>query len=88
MYEHTKKDRKRIEYPFNVTNNTRISKECYDIVFSQLSERNQKIIEYYFRDFKTYKEIAEIFNVTPERIRQLINLAVWQVKKGITLCQK
>ena len=72
-----------MDYPFNIVNDPKISIERYNLVFSQLSERSQKIIEDYYKNFKTYREIAEEFGITPERVRQLLNIAVWKIKKEV-----
>lgn len=83
MYEHKNKNRKKIEYPFNILNDSNVSVEEYNGILSQLPERSRKIVEYYFRDMKTLKEIADEFCITQERVRQLRNLAVYQIKKGL-----
>lgn len=91
MYEHRKKKRKLIAYPYNVyatvfeieKSDESIRKNYYD-AFSQLSERSQKIIESYFRDLKTLDEIAQELRLTPERVRQLTNIALHQIHHIIT----
>ena len=43
-----------------------------EYIITQLPERTQQIINLRYKDYKTYKYIADMFNITPERIRQII----------------
>lgn len=44
-----------------------------------LNPREQEIIESYFRDLKTFKEIGEIHNITNNRVMQIVNKALRKI---------
>lgn len=45
-----------------------------------LAERERKCLAYYYEDELSLREIAKIFNVTPERIRQIIRKAIRRLR--------
>lgn len=56
------------------------AEESYRYVASQLTEREQKVIELYYFDDMTLEEAGKVFSVTRDRIRQILSKAVRKLR--------
>ena len=81
--------KKDYEYPFNLAweifgGDARfkdlLPEYLKEIVDTELTERETKCIHLRFEDLKTYDEIAAEFNVTRERIRQILAKAIRKLR--------
>lgn len=81
--------KKDYEYPFNLALEIFGGDERFkdllpeylkEIVDTELTERETKCIHLRFEDLKTYDEIAAEFNVTRERIRQILAKAIRKLR--------
>lgn len=98
VYESSGKRRalKHLEYPKNLigeildTENpkepTEFMKKELDAELAKLDQRNQDFILSYFRDGKTYREIGEARNLSPSRVREVMNRGIRKLRV-IRLCR-
>ena len=57
-------------------------KEVIDIALKSLDERRQKMIKMRFYDDMTYTEISKVFNITSDRVRVIISISLFRLKRN------
>ena len=57
-------------------------KEVIDIALKSLDERKQKMMKMRFYDDMTYDEIGQVFNLTANRIREIIQISLFRLKRN------
>lgn len=92
MYDSSRKRQalKHLEYPKNLigeildTGNpkepTEFMKKELEAALAKLDQRNQDFILSYFRDGKTYREIGEARNLSPSRVREVMNRGIRKLR--------
>lgn len=70
-------------YPENILHDLKVDGATVeDLNFSRLTEREAGVIQmYYIENTLTRKEIADAYEVTDQRIRQIINKALRKIRK-------
>lgn len=63
-------------------------KEVIDIALKSLDERKQKMIKMRFYDDMTYDEIGQVFNITADRVRVIIQISLCRLKRKFFLILK
>ena len=98
LYDSSRKRQalKHLEYPKNLigeildTENpkepTEFMRKELDVALAKLDNRNQDFILSYFRDGKTYREIGEAWNLSPSRVREVMNRGIRKLRV-IRLCR-
>lgn len=91
------KELKGLKYPFNLMcdafevdvddvvehiKNVSDFYESLEYVLNNLSDRERLIVEYRYKKLMTYQEIANVFNVTIERVRQCKVKALIKLRKS------
>ncbi len=70
-------------YPDNLLHQVKIENLMVeDLNFEYLTERERAVILMHYRDGISRKQLAEIFEVTDKRMRQIIDRAIRRLRKS------